>query len=91
MYDLTVDIYYNDTAKNIDNNCRLICSWLLDNKCSIRDCSKEINLSKSQIHRLIHSYIRYYYNEEYYQILKLLQWNKRERFKPKKYWKFRPW
>lgn len=90
-YDLNYDIYYDENAKTINNKCKIICEWLLDNKCSLRDCEKEIGISKSQIHRLIHSYIKRYYDEEYYQIVKLLNWNKKERFKQKKYWKYKPW
>lgn len=48
-------------------------------------------MPKSTVHQYIHSYIRDGWDEEYQEIKVILRWNKRERFKPKKYWRGRPW
>lgn len=64
---------------------------MLNEKCSIRDCAKDVGMPKSTVHKYIHTYIRDGWDEEYQEIKVILRWNKRERFKPKKYWHDRPW
>lgn len=64
---------------------------MLNDKCSIRDCAKDVGMPKSTVHQYIHTYIRDGWDEEYQEIKIILRWNKRERLKPKKYWHGRPW
>ena len=79
-------------AEKLKKDCESICDWMLNEKCSIRQCAENIGLSKSYVHQLIHSYIRVYYLEEYDQIVRLLRFNSEERTKPRKYWsRLRPW
>lgn len=73
-------------AERIKKECESICDWMLNEKCSIRQCAENVGLSKSHTHYLIHSYIRVYYSEEYDQIVRLLKFNLSERRKPRKYW-----
>lgn len=64
---------------------------MLNEKCSIRDCAKDVGMPKSTVHEYIHKYISAGWDEEYQEIKVILRWNKLERFKPKKYWHGRPW
>lgn len=81
-----IDIIYK-----LRSRCESICEWMLSNKCSIRQAAEELCISRSTLHRFIHTYIRDYYDEEYRQILRLLDYNRKERFKPRKYWRGLPW
>lgn len=83
MYDLDVN---DDTSARIRKDCEAICNWFLDYKGSIRQCSEELCISKSRVHTYIHTYIIYYYNEEYCQIQKLLNYNKKNRTRPRRFW-----
>lgn len=71
--------------------CEAICEWMLSNKCSIRKASQELGIARSTLHNWIHTYIRDFYYEEYRQLLRLFKYNKKERFRPRKYWKGTPW
>lgn len=75
----------------IREQCEDICDWMLNYKCSIRQCAEELCISKSTVHNYIHSYIKCYYDEEYCQIKRILQFNRQYRRKPRKYWKGGPW
>ena len=89
--DLSMDGYQLERVLDIRSKCERIIDWMLNEKCSIRDCAKDVGMPKSTIHQYIHTYIRDGWDEEYQEIKVILRWNKRERFKPKKYWRGRPW
>lgn len=71
--------------------CEDIASWMINEKCSLRMCAKELGYSKSTIHKYIHTYIRIFYEEEYAQIVTILRWNKKYRFQPRSRWHGAPW
>lgn len=54
--------------------------WIVDNKCSIRMCSKEYVRSKSSIHRDIHNKVRLLSYELYQCVKKQFAQNKRRYF-----------
>lgn len=66
--------------------CEKICDYIIDEKCSIRRAERELCIPRSTIHQYIHTYIKRYYDEEYMQIIRILDYNKRNRFKPRKKW-----
>ena len=92
MYDLEdySDLDTINRCLKIRKQCEEICNWMLNYKCSIRQCAEELCISKSTVHNYIHSYIKCYYDEEYCQIKRILQFNKQYRMRPRKYWKGRP-
>lgn len=55
--------------------------WIVDNRCSIRQCSKEFGKSKSQLHRDIHQKLRSISYELYQCVVSQLKTNKRRYFK----------
>lgn len=55
--------------------------WIVDNRCSIQQCSKEFGKSKSQLHRDIHQKLRNISYELYQCVLSQLKTNKRRYFK----------
>lgn len=90
-YDLAAELD-NPEAKKIKDNCERICEYMIDNLCSIRQCSENIGISKSSVHGLIHTYIKIFYLEEYNQLMKLLKFNQKNRTKPRKNWSNqKPW
>lgn len=86
LLDLSGDANQLDKIYHIRSICESICEYFLNEKGTIRMCSREIGWSKSTIYNYIHSYIREYYSEEYAQIVKILNYNRRNRSKPRKYW-----
>ena len=40
--------------------CEDIASWMINEKCSLRMCAKELGYSKSTIHKYIHTYRDWY-------------------------------
>lgn len=77
---------YTPEVYEIRNKCQTICDYIIDEKCSIRQAEKELCISRSTIHQYIHTYIKRYYDEEYMQIIRILKYNKNNRFKQRKYW-----
>lgn len=77
----------------ISKLCEDVIYWLVDEKTSIRRAAKELGMSKSAVHRLVHTWIRYNYDEEYQQIRQLFRFNKRYRFCQYSLWyrAGRPW
>lgn len=71
--------------------CEDIASWMINEKCSLRMCAKELGYSKSTIHKYIHTYIKEFYEEEYAQIVTILRWNRKYRFRPRSRWYGAPW
>lgn len=55
--------------------------YIVDNCCSIRECSKNFGISKSQLHRDIHSKVKKISYELYQCVIKQLKVNKRRYFK----------
>ena len=55
--------------------------YIVDNGCSIRECSRNFGISKSQLHRDIHSKIKRISYELYQCVVKQLKVNKRRYFK----------
>jgi uncharacterized membrane protein len=70
----------------LKNQCQEIINYFLNEKGSIRQCEKETLIPKSTIHRIIHTYIKFNYDEEYKQIVIILRYNKSNRCKSRKYW-----
>lgn len=83
--------YQQNVALEIKSKCESICDWMLNEKCTIRQAAQELGISKSWIHRLIHTYIKRFYPEEYQQLIRLLRYNKKERVKPRRCWRGKPW
>lgn len=52
------------------------CCYLVDNRCSIRTCAKNMGYSKSTLHRQIHTKLRGQSYELYRCVLKQLKLNK---------------
>ena len=67
--DLSVYGYELERLLKIKHQCDEICAWFLNEKGSIRMCAKNVCMSKSLVHKYIHTYIKKYYDEEYQQIL----------------------
>ena len=80
------------SEENIEKNiqirkdCKAIMEWMLYHKGSIRQCSRELMIPRSTILYYIHEYISYNWDDEYLQIKRILRYNKRYRFKPRKLW-----
>lgn len=60
--------------------CAQIYECMVYHKMTIRECAESIGLSKSTIHRWIHSYIARYDDDSYQQICTQLRFNRRYRF-----------
>lgn len=57
--------------------CNKISEWMIDEKCSIRSVEKELCIPKSTVHDYIHSYIKWYDDESYCQLIRILKYNKK--------------
>lgn len=55
--------------------------WIVDNRCSIRQASKEFVISKSSIHRNVHKRLKVISYELYRCVLRQFEMNKRRYFK----------
>lgn len=91
LNDLSVEYEELEKLYKVKHRCESICQWFLNEQGSIRMCANNLGLSKSLVHRYLHTYITQYFDEEYCQIIRILEWNKRHRTMPHKYWKGRPW
>lgn len=67
--------------------CCQIIEYLTDYKMTLRETAENLDEPLSTIDRYIHTAIRMNYPTEYQRIVKILDWNKIHKFKPKKYWK----
>lgn len=70
----------------INEYCNSIIEMFQQNYMSIRICADNLMIGKSTVHRYIHTYIRVYYYEDYLRILTRLEYNKKYRCMPRKYW-----
>ena len=91
LEDLSGDSEELSKVLSIQQKCEQICTFLLDNKATLRMCEEELCIPKSTVHRYIHTYIKQYYDEEFCQIVKLLKFNGDHRRMARRYWKGRPW
>lgn len=73
LNDLGADLNTLGKIYEIRELCESICNYIINYNYSIRRCAKELDVSKSLVHRYIHSYIRCYYDEEYCIIKSLLR------------------
>lgn len=82
------DIFHDNSQRSlkIHKECDDVCRCMLTTGCTIRQCGKITGISKSTVHFLIHSYIETYYSSEYTSIVKILEYNKTYRKKPKSAW-----
>lgn len=71
----------------LDENCRNIVMFMLDNRCTIRQAEDNLGISRSTIHRYIHKEIKYRYPESYDEIVDLLKYNKTYRAKCRSSWR----
>lgn len=78
---------YDEKSIEINRKVKAIFTWIIDEKCSIRQVAEELCIPKSTVHTYIHTYIKHYYDEEYQQIIRILRYNKQNRCMPRKYWK----
>ena len=67
--------------------CEQIIEYLTDYKMTLRETAENLDEPLSTIDRYIHTTIKMNYPTEYQRIVKILDWNKSHRFRPKKYWK----
>lgn len=82
------DIFHDESARSlkIHKECDIICQCMLNTGCTIRECEQATGIPKSTVHALIHSYIERFYGSEYTSIVKILEYNKTYRSKPKSAW-----
>lgn len=83
MYDLDK---YDNKAIQIRSDVSNIKDYILDGL-TIRQCAKELMMSKTKVHTYIHTYIRVYYPEEYSEIKVKLKYNQKHKCMPRKYWR----
>lgn len=80
----------NDREYQLFNSIQQRCNSIIDmfqqNRMSIRICADNLMLGKSTVHKCIHTYIKVYYYEDYLHILTRLEYNKKYRCMPRKYW-----
>lgn len=84
MIDLMND--YSNNSLKLKKDIESMTTWIIDNKCSIRQAAENLGISKSSVHYRIHTYVKRYYNEEYQQIVRILRYNKMYRSKPRRSW-----
>lgn len=80
---------YYELSK-IKKDCVDIINWFMNEKGSIRQCSENLRISKSTIHRYIHTYIQYNWYDVYVEIKHILKFNKEYRSQPRSSWRFKP-
>lgn len=71
----------------IRNRCQSIVNMFLDQRMTIRLCAENLCVSKSTVHKDIHGRIKYTYPDEYREICKKLQWNRKHLCVNRKYWR----
>ena len=84
-----VDEYYENYLLDVyswelsdeDKELLNMAIYMVDNRCSIRQCSKEFMRSKSSIHRGMHNKVRLLSHELYKCVTKQFLQNKRRYFK----------
>lgn len=81
--------YYRQLQKDdmITSRCEEIIKLFLDQQMTIRLCAENMCMSKSNVHKYIHTQIKDRYPTEYDQIRRKLQWNSKNLCINRKYWK----
>lgn len=86
MYMLDLDVTTLRTLK-IRDNCERIINYMIEYKPSLRIAEENLGMSKSNIHKYIHTYIKTDYNDDYVQIVNILRYNAKFRRRSRKYWR----
>lgn len=94
-FDLSdIDSYYPSQEYHemlrIRKDCVDIINWFMNEKGSIRQCSENLIISKSTIHKYIHTYIQYNWYDSYIEIKHILKFNKEYRFRSRSRWRLKP-
>lgn len=94
-FDLSdIDSYYPYKEyykmSKIKKDCIDIINWFMDEKGSIRQCSENLMIPKSTIHRYIHTYIKYNWYDLYIEIKHILKFNSEYRSCARNCWKSKP-
>lgn len=94
-FDLSdIDSYYPYKEyykmSKIKKDCIDIINWFMDEKGSIRQCSENLMIPKSTIHRYIHTYIKYNWYDLYIEIKHILKFNSEYRSCTRNCWKSKP-
>ena len=89
MYLLDIENPCDQESIDMRNTIREIVTWIIDNKCTLRQASADLCIPTSTLHRYIHTYVREFYDEEYLTICNILKFNKKYRSRPKKYWYYK--
>ena len=81
--------YYHQlqTDELITSRCDEIIRMFLDQRMTIRLCAENMMLSKSTVHKYIHTKIKDRYPDEYDKIRNKLRWNSKHLCVNRKYWK----
>ncbi|MBQ7714737.1 MAG: sporulation transcriptional regulator SpoIIID [Clostridia bacterium] len=64
---------------NYDERCEIIAEYLIDNSSTVRECAKHFGISKSTVHKDIRDRLQKVNPSLYYEAIKILEKNKRER------------
>lgn len=86
MLDISDRYSQDEDIIRVQSTCDSIIQYFKNFHGSLRMAEQELGISKSTIHRYIYTYIRHDYNEDYTELKSLMQYNKRYRCKPRKYW-----
>lgn len=88
--ELYADCYDEEDFKRVaklENECKLICEYIIDYGLTLRQCATETGIPKTTIQRRISNEIRYFMDDEYCQIQHILKENKKYKFCQRKYWR----
>lgn len=81
---------FYDLSPEKSEEVRLICSSIVDEFLtsfgSIRQVSTKLGVSKSNVHKYVHTYIKEIYPESYVFLVRLLEYNKVNRFRKRFLW-----
>nr|DAZ19331.1 MAG TPA: winged helix-turn-helix protein [Caudoviricetes sp.] len=86
MLDISDRYSSDEKVIKVQTNCDRIISYFHDYRGSLRMAEAKLGISRSTIHRYIHTYIKQDYNDSYGEITSLMKYNKRYRCKPRRYW-----
>jgi putative DeoR family transcriptional regulator (stage III sporulation protein D) len=84
MYEDYYSYYDEEIASRsytaIENRCIEEAQWIIDNKCSIRQCAREFMISKSQLHRDVTERLMDLNDDLFVQVRTILRKHKRSRW-----------
>ena len=81
---------YEDRMK-LKQTCLEIITYICDYKMTLREMEDNLMIPRATLDRYIHTMIKSNFPTEYRRISKILEWNKKYKFKPKKYWTICPY